>query len=1522
MQGANVTNKVGSTTASWDRGLNVSNSNGKIVFSSGTVDASGYGIVVSDNAVADTALTCLEISGGTITAEVSPAVHHGNQKNIAVISGGTISSGSSYGAVNNTTGTLNITGGNISSTSSNAVRNNSTGIINISGGTMTSTSGDAVSNVSTGTINITDGIITSNGSSKAAITMTKGTLNITGGTITGVAYGVWQHGTNSSEFTLGTNDSTVTSSATAKPEIIATKASTGVGVHKGAGTFNFYDGVVKGATNKSIDAEVSDTPEGYAILKTTSGSVETAVLAKQYTVEYYQGNNSTTEGATLLTSSTHLYGQAKTLTAYSGTAPSGWEFAGWSANNGTTATTVTYTNEQSVSNLTSTPGGTIKLYAIFKRTIKFNSGVNCVTTSTAEQRYNPYKTTGSITSVSAPAPSTTTLANYGWGALGYRANKSAANRTYAVTTSATNITPAYNVADATDATSTTLNLYAVYSRHATFYSGVEKETTSTTETPQYYNTSGNTVSNISAPAPTAISGWTARGYRADTDAKDKSYTVTTSAANIKPAYNVGNTTDKKLYLYAVYQRTLTITYNGNGSDGGSTANTTKTIYLNTNSTTTSDQAVTLATNGFTRTGYRFAEWNTQANGNGTSYAERANYTAGLAYNASTFGKTIYAKWEANTITLTLKVDNGAYSNSGIKVDLYQSGESKASTTVSSGNTATFTVVANGIYDVYAGKHSGAKTTLIDTGLDITINDNNKTGTINYYSLTLAKGTGISGINQTGYTGTNARYYLYKSSGTQQDISIDATVSSGYTWATWTKTEGTDLVTFTPGTKSQNVKMAAGKTTLTASAVQTPQITLSDYNTFTYTAAGAVAYYVSTSNTAPSAGTSAASSTFALDTWTTATSTGNLTLSAGQTYYVWAESAVTGGVVSASSSIAVRTVTRSQGTGSTLTIKYTNSSGSNVSFSSNKAYMFDGTVIYVSATAKTGYKNPVLKKDGTNATNSTTYTIDANVTFASSATEKTATLTYNANGHGTAPANVTMKYTTATNAAEALTLDGYEFQGWNTEADGTGTAYEPGAQVKAANVVPTATTLYAQWRKIRVMFKPGIEVRNTMRSLAGGDGYIHKVKRASTLTSTYSTTIVSTSDSEMPIYMWYNNNTIYYYSEATHPQLNPNSSNMFASLTGLYEIDLQTIDTSEVTNMSGMFMLTQVTNPNFSNFDTSNVTNMAGMFTGITSTTSLDLSSFDTSNVTDMSWMFNDALHVTSINVSGFDTSNVTNMAGMFRYCFGLTSLDLSNFDTSNVTDMSEMFNMSSSGAPEGTSYSTQFTSLDISNFNTSKVTNMSKMFMNCHNLTSLDVSHFNTSNVTDMSYMFYGCSSITSLDVSDFNTSKVTDMSNMFEGCRLVTSLNVSNFNTLNVTNMARMFYGCSGLTVLDLCNFDTSNVTDMTRMFEFCKELKTIYASSSWSTSAVTESTEMFIYCNKIVGGFGTTYNSSKVDKEYARIDGGTSSPGYFTYKAGNTTNLVNPTSLNSVRLTNNTSSLTSTYGSELGRQLKIKND
>ena len=104
--------------------------------------------------------------------------------------------------------------------------------------------------------------------------------------------------------------------------------------------------------------------------------------------------------------------------------------------------------------------------------------------------------------------------------------------------------------------------------------------------------------------------------------------------------------------------------------------------------------------------------------------------------------------------------------------------------------------------------------------------------------------------------------------------------------------------------------------------------------------------------------------------------------------------------------------------------------------------------------------------------------------------------------------------------------------------------------------------------------------------------------------------------------------------------------------------------------------------------------------------------------------------------------------------------------------------------------------------------------------------------------------------------------------------------NTSEVTRMDGMFYRCYKLTVLDLGSFDTAKVTDMSDMFRSCSALQSIYARESWKMTdmALTSSHNMFKDCNRLVGGKGTAYDANHVDGAYARIDGGTDIPGYFT--------------------------------------------
>ena len=110
----------------------------------------------------------------------------------------------------------------------------------------------------------------------------------------------------------------------------------------------------------------------------------------------------------------------------------------------------------------------------------------------------------------------------------------------------------------------------------------------------------------------------------------------------------------------------------------------------------------------------------------------------------------------------------------------------------------------------------------------------------------------------------------------------------------------------------------------------------------------------------------------------------------------------------------------------------------------------------------------------------------------------------------------------------------------------------------------------------------------------------------------------------------------------------------------------------------MFWESQATSLDLSSFDTTNVTNMDGMFLS-SDATSLDLSSFNTSNITNISSMFWNS-KATTLDLSSFDTSKVTNMVNMFYKMPNLTTIYASNkFDTTLAAsngNISSMFYVS------------------------------------------------------------------------------------------------------------------------------------------------------------------------------------------------------------------------------------------------------
>ena len=167
-----------------------------------------------------------------------------------------------------------------------------------------------------------------------------------------------------------------------------------------------------------------------------------------------------------------------------------------------------------------------------------------------------------------------------------------------------------------------------------------------------YNGNGNTAGNAPSSTSQASAGAAITLALQGTLAKD-GYTFAgwnelSDGTGTNRDANTGYTPTGNITLYAKWTiNQYTISYSGNGSDGGSTP---ASVTQNYNTT------FTVAANTFTRAGYTFSNWNAQSNGGGASYtANSSTYTIG-ASNA-----TLFAIWTINTYTVTY---NGNGSDGG------------------------------------------------------------------------------------------------------------------------------------------------------------------------------------------------------------------------------------------------------------------------------------------------------------------------------------------------------------------------------------------------------------------------------------------------------------------------------------------------------------------------------------------------------------------------------------------------------------------------------------------------------------------------------------------------------------------------------------------------------------------------------------------------------------------------------------------------------------------------------------------
>ena len=498
------------------------------------------------------------------------------------------------------------------------------------------------------------------------------------------------------------------------------------------------------------------------------------------------------------------------------------------------------------------------------------------------------------------------------------------------------------------------------------------------------------------PATPTKNGYTFAGWFKDT-AKTAAFDFTTETIS-------GNTT---VYAKWTLNPTYSVTYNGNGNTGGDVP-TDSNKYEESATVTVSGN-----TENLVKTNFNFAGWNTKSDGSGTDYSVAATFAMG------TSDVTLYAKWSLNSHTVTFNKNGGDTDANpatktvahGANVGTLPTAPTRANYGFSGWNTA-------------ADGSGTAFTAATAVSANITVYAQ---WTINTHTVTFNKNGGDAAANPTTKTAAH---------GANVGTLPTAPTRTGYTFNGWNTTANGTGTSFTAATAvSANITVYA-------------QWTINTY-TVTFDKNGGDADANPTTKTANHGG-----------------NVGTLPTAPTRTGYIfssWNTAANgTGTAFTAATSVTANTTVYAQWTINTYTVTFDKNGGDADANPTTKTANHGANVgTLPTAPTRTGYTfngwNTAANGTGTAFTAATAVT--ANITVYAQWTINTYTVTFDKNG-GDADANPTTKTanhdTNVGTLPTAPTRTGYTFNGWNTAANGTGTAFT------AATAVTANITVYAQW----------------------------------------------------------------------------------------------------------------------------------------------------------------------------------------------------------------------------------------------------------------------------------------------------------------------------------------------------------------------------------------------------------------------------------------------------------------------------
>ena len=764
--------------------------------------------------------------------------------------------------------------------------------------------------------------------------------------------------------------------------------------------------------NTQSDGGGTAYTEGQNVVNLTSVEGERVTLYAQWRANSYtiQFDGNTADGGDTADQSM-TYDQAANLTA-NGYTKTGYTFTGWNtqSDGGGTA----YTEGQNVVNLTSVEGERVTLYAQWRAnsyTIQFD-GNTADGGDTADQ---------SMTYDQAANLTANGYTKTGYTFTGWNTQSDGGGTTY---------TDGQNVVNLTSVEGETVTLFAQWraNTYTIHFDGNTADGGDTASQSMTYDTAVNLTANGYTKT-----GYTFTGWNTQPDGGGTSYTDGQNVTNLT------SVDGETFTLFAQWRaNSYTIQFDGNTADGGSTPEQAMTY----------DQAASLTTNGYTKTGYTFMNWNTQRDGGGTAYTDGQNVSNLSSKEGDSV--TLYAQWRANSYTIQYdgnNADGGDMANQSMTYD--QAANLTANSYTKTGYTFTG----------WNAQPDGGGTSYTD-GQNVTNLTSVDGETFTLFAQWRANSYTIQFDGNTADGGSTPEQTMTYDQAAS--LTANGYTKTGYTFSGWNTQPDGGGTTYTDGQNVTNLTSKEGdKVTLFAQWRANSYTIQFDGNTAD---GGSTPEQAMTYDQAASLTTNGYTKTgYTFMNWNTQPDGGGTTYTDGQN------------VVNLTS-VEGETVTLfAQWRANTYTIHFDGNTADGGDTASQSMTYDTAVNLTANGYTKTGYTFTGwnTQPDG----GGTSYTDGQNVTNLTSVDGETFTLfaQWRANSYtiqfdgntadGGSTPEQTMTYDQAANlTANGYTKTGYTFTGWNTQSDGGGTAYTEGQNVvNLTSVEGERVTLYAQWR---------------------------------------------------------------------------------------------------------------------------------------------------------------------------------------------------------------------------------------------------------------------------------------------------------------------------------------------------------------------------------------------------------------------------------------------------------------------------